>query len=102
MSYNRGKEMELQINNKIAWQLSKKYSENLINNLDHKNLVDVSENIFGQYLSELNGKNIPYTENKTYITVWMTMLHTVKKNPKINICRGSIKLLHQTNTKRSN
>ena len=99
MSYNREKEVRKKINHQNAWKLSKQYSQELVNNLDHKNLFEVVDSIYGQYLSELKSRGL-MNKHKNYFQVWDTMRNTVQNNKKLNIRRGSIKLLHQTSVQR--
>jgi hypothetical protein len=100
MSYNREKEVRNKINYQKAWKLSKQYSQELVNNIDHKNLSEVVDSIYGQYISELQSLGL-LNKHKNYIQVWETMVNTVQTNKKLNIRRGSIKLLHQTSVQRS-
>ena len=39
---------------------------------------------------------------ENYIQVWDTMMNTLYNNPKVDVCRASLKLLHQTSVQRSN
>lgn len=100
MYYNREKEVIQKMNHKTAWKLSKQYSQELVNNLDHKNLPEVVESIYGQYISELKSRGL-MNKQKNYLQVWLTMLNTVQNNKKLNIIHDSIKLLHQTSLQRS-
>jgi hypothetical protein len=100
MSYNREKEVQNKINHQKAWKLSQQYSHELVKNLDHKNISEVVDSIYGQYISELKSRGL-LNNHKNYVQVWETMVNTVQTNKKLNIRRGSIKLLHQTSVQRS-
>ena len=97
---NRAKEMERKNIYHEGWNLSKKYSSILIDHENNNEYFVLAANIYHQYISELRLKNIPHV-GKNYVQVWETMLNTLEKNPKIPVCRGSIKLLHQTNCQRA-
>ena len=86
---------------KEAWKISKKYTSILIDHENKNEHLDIAANIHYQYISELKYKGINYRKNKNYIQVWNTMINTINNNPKINIQRASIKLLHQTSVQRS-
>ena len=83
-----------------GWILSKKYTSILMDHETKDEYFQLAPNIYHQFISELKLKNIPQ-KDKNYIQVWHTMLNTVENNPKINVCRGAIKLLHQTSVQRS-
>jgi len=100
MPYNREKEVIKKINYHTAWKLSNQYSQELVNNIDHKNLLEVVDSIYGQYISELKSRGL-LNKHKNYVQVWVTMVNTVQTNKKRNIIRDSIKLLHQTSVQRS-
>ena len=85
---------------KEAWKVSKKYSSMLMNHIDSNDLSTISETIHNQYLSELLFKNLPNSSNKSYIQIWITMINTVFRNPKYDVMRASIRILHQTNVQR--
>jgi len=97
---NRKKEYQNRDKIHEGWNISKKYSTILMEHENENEYFQIAPNIYHQFVSELKVKNIPYI-NKNYLQVWETMLNTLNKNPKINVCRGSIKLLHQTNVQRS-
>ena len=95
---NRRKEMKQKEKYHEGWCLSKKYSSIL---MDHeKEYFEIAPNVYHQFISELKVKKIPHT-GKNYIQVWITMLNTIQNNPKIHVCRGAMKLLHQTNVQRT-
>ena len=72
--------------------------------IEHENKnehLDIAANIHYQYISELKYKGIDTRKNKNYVQVWNTMINTINNNPKIDVQRASIKLLHQTSVQRS-
>lgn len=101
MYYNREKELNKKRKYKQAWNISKKYTEILMmNSNDDKNL-NMCFAIHSQFIKELKTNKIDTTKKNTYIQCWDTLLNTLLKNSKINIQRGALKLLHQTNVQRA-
>ena len=86
---------------KEAWKISKKYTTILMDHENKNEHLDISANIHHQYISELKYKSIDIRKKNNYIQVWDTMVNTVNNNPKIDVQRASIKLLHQTSVQRS-
>ena len=85
-----------------AWKISKKYASILMEHETNNEHFDISPNIHFEYISELKYKKIDCRKKNNYIQVWDTMLNTLYKNPKIDVCRMAIKILHQTSCQRSN
>ena len=86
---------------KEAWKVSKKYTTILMDHENKNEHLDISPNIHYQYISELKYKGFDIRKKNNYIQVWDTMANTVNNNPKIDVQRASIKLLHQTSVQRS-
>ena len=84
-----------------AWKISKKYTSILMEHEDNNDHFEIASNIYSQYLSELQLKNIDRNIKQRYIQIWQTMINTVNNNPKQSVCRAAIKLLHQTSVQRS-
>uniref|UniRef100_A0A6C0L379 Uncharacterized protein n=1 Tax=viral metagenome TaxID=1070528 RepID=A0A6C0L379_9ZZZZ len=84
-----------------AWDISKKYSNILMNHSKNDKNLEMCFAIHSQYISELKMKRINFSNTKNYIQVWDTLLNTLLNNPKIAVQRGAVKLLHQTNVQRS-
>lgn len=103
MTTNKQRETEFNKKQKYknAWTISKKYSSILIDHENKNEHLDIVENIHYQYISELKYKGIDYRKKNNYIQVWDTMINTINNNPKIDVQRASIKLLHQTSVQRS-
>ena len=97
---NKEKELNKQLKYREGWVLSKKYTTILMEHEMNHEYFLIAPNIYHQFISELRFKKIPHT-GKNYIQVWETMLNTIENNPKANVCRGAIKLLHQTSVQRS-
>jgi len=93
--------MTLNGNTLEIWKISKKYSTVLMNHENKNEHLDIYANIHYQYISELKYKGFDIRNKKNYIQVWDTMINTVNHNPKIDVQRASIKLLHQTSVQRS-
>ena len=98
---NREKEMKQKETYQEGWKISAKYSTILMDHEDRNEYFEIVSNVYHQFISELKVKKIPHVD-KNYIQIWDTMLNTVQNNPKIHVCRGAIKLLHQTNVQRTN
>ena len=78
----------------------KKYADILIVHEGEDDYFSIALNIYYQFISELKLKKIPH-QNKNYVQVWETMTNTIINNPKVDVCRSAIKLLHQTSVQRS-
>ena len=97
---NMNRELVKHLKYKEAWNISKKYSQVLINNITKKHIFDLIHEVYKQYINELKHKQINY-KDKRYHQIWETMLQTNLRNPKYEICVSSIRILHQTNVQRS-
>ena len=84
-----------------AWKISKKYTSILMEHEDNNDHFEIAPNIYSQYLSELQLKNIERNIKQRYVQIWQTMINTVNNNLKVDVCRAAIKLLHQTSVQRS-
>ena len=80
-----------------CWRASLKYSSQLNKNINNKDLTNLCYSIYGQYINELQSRNLPM-KNNNYIQIWETMINTVNKGKH---SRMAIKLLHQTSVQRS-
>lgn len=80
-----------------CWKTSLKYSSQLIKNINNKDLINLCHSIYGQYMNELQSRNLPM-KHKNYIQIWATMMNSVKRG---NHTLMAIKLLHQTNLQHS-
>lgn len=100
MHYNRSKEFKSFNTVKESWDISKKYTTILMNNQENDNFIDMFYTIHSQFLSELRNKRLDRNDKKNYIRCWNTAKNTITKNPKLEIQRRVIKILHQTNVQR--
>ena len=100
MDNNRKKEFMIQRKYHEGWNLSKKYASILILHEGDDDYFSIALNIYHQFISELKLKKIPHQE-KNYVQIWETMTNTIMNNPKVNVSRAAIKLLHQTSVQRS-
>ena len=100
MDNNRKKEFTIQRKYHEGWNLSKKYTDILIVHEGEDEYFSIALNIYHQFISELKLKKIPH-QDKNYVQVWDTMINTLMNNPKVDVCRAAIKLLHQTSVQRS-
>jgi hypothetical protein len=103
MTTNKQRENEFNKKQKYknAWTISNKYSSILMEHENKNEHLDIAPNIHYQYMSELKYKGIDIRKKNNYIQVWDTMINTVNNNPKIDVQRSSVKLLHQTSVQRS-
>lgn len=101
MYYNREKDLNKQRKYRLGWEISKKYTDILMfNSKDDKNL-GMCFAIHSQFMNELKNRNVPRGKKINYVQCWDTLLNTLLKNPKVNVQRGALKLLHQTSVQRS-
>ena len=101
MYYNRGKEQYKRGKYLEGWNISKKYTDILMEHSENDKNLGMCFSIHGQYMNELKNKCIPIDKKINYIQCWDTLLNTLLKNSKINVQRGSLKLLHQTSVQRA-
>lgn len=101
MYYNRAKEQEKREKYLEGWSISKKYTDILMEHSKNDKNLSMCFAIHGQYMNELKNKRIPRDKKINYIQCWDTLLYTLLKNPKINVQRGALKLLHQTSVQRA-
>ena len=101
MYYNRSKEQQKRGKYLEGWNISKKYTEILMEHSENDKNLGMCFSIHGQYMNELKNKHIPRDKKINYIQCWDTLLNTLLKNPKINVQRGALKILHQTSVQRA-
>tara|TARA_B110000967_G_C18770106_1_gene502607 strand:+ start:330 stop:644 length:315 start_codon:yes stop_codon:yes gene_type:complete len=101
MYYNREKELQKKKTYYEGWSISKKYTEILILHSDGDRNIDMCFAVHSQFMNELNRRGIPYNKKSNYVQCWDTLVNTLLRNPKINVQRAAIKLLHQTSVQRS-
>jgi len=88
-----------------CWAISLKYSSILVKNIKSDNLLLSCNTVYGQYLHELQYKNMnvkdkKHIKDKNYVQIWETMINTISKDYSKGI--AAIRLLHQTNVQRNN
>ena len=93
----RAEGLQIKADHYECWEISLRYSDVLIKNINSSDLGLLCDTIYGQYLHELEYKNLD-TKGKNYVQIWETMINTVKKWKGNEI--SSIRLLHQTNCQR--
>ena len=101
MYYNRGKELQKQQNYRDGWNISKKYTDILMIHSENDKNLNMCFSIHSQFMNELKTRDIPRNKKINYVQCWDTLLNTLLRNPKINVQRGALKLLHQTNVQRA-
>ena len=77
----------------------------LVKNIKSDNLLLSCNTVYGQYLHELQYKNMnvkdkKHIKDKNYVQIWETMINTINKDYIKGI--AAIRLLHQTNVQRNN
>ena len=92
----RAKGFQIKASHYECWNISKRYSEALMKNINSDDLYTICRSISGGYLNELKGNNLSLEGN--HIQIWQTMVNTVKKG---DHSIASIRLLHQTNCQRA-
>ena len=100
MYINRSKEKKNTEKVKLAWIISKKYSQILMDHEDTNEHLIMYMNIHKLFLSELQNRKINNTIKKNYIQCWNTVLNTLLKDNPVKLQRRAIKLLHQTSIQR--
>lgn len=98
---NRHRETKQYKKHVDAWNISKKYSQILIDQEDDNENLNTFFTVHSQFISELENRKLETNKKKIYIQCWNTVLNTLLNNPKIKCQRASIKLLHQTNVQRT-
>ena len=93
----RAEGLQIKADHYECWEISLRYSNALMKNIKSNDLGLLCDTIYGQYLHELEYKNLD-TKDKNYVQIWETMINTVKKWKGNEI--SSIRLLHQTNCQR--
>mgnify|MGYP006176738165 CR=1 FL=1 len=84
-----------------AWKTSLKYSTIIINNIDKKDIYDIVESIYYEYLQSLNAHN--NSKNEKFINIWETVVNTINNDKNNdNVKRASIMNLHHTSVKNNN
>jgi len=81
-------------NDKIAWDICRKYTQNL-NKIVNKDNIDILvENLYKKYILNLKSNNLQIY-NKKYIECWNVLINTLKhKKNSSNIKKKSILQLH--------
>ena len=92
----RNESFNTQLNTSDAWELSYKYSKQLLKDIDKKNIYLQCHIAYNQYMIHLKYKKISI-KNKIYVQIWNTMLNTIKQEKKMKM---SIRQLHLTSVKR--
>lgn len=98
---NRSKELINKEKYYQSWNISKKYTQILMNHERNDENLDMCFDIHKQFIHELINKGLDISGKKNYIRCWDTLLNTLLNNPKILVQRNALKLLHQTNIQRS-
>ena len=78
------------------WSISKRYSDLLYKNIDKANFEKIANDIYLNYLNEVNpGKN---SKRENYVLIWDTMINTINNNKHSNEKKkNSIRQLNYVN-----
>lgn len=78
------------------WSISKRYSDLLYKNIDKANFEKIANEIYFNYLNEVNPWKNSKREN--YVLIWDTMINTINNNKHSNkIKKSSIRQLNYVN-----
>lgn len=81
-------------NDKIAWDICRKYTQNLNKILNKDNIDILVENLYKRYILNLKSNNLQIY-NKKYIECWNVLINTLKnKKNSSNTKKKSILQLH--------
>jgi hypothetical protein len=81
-------------NDKIAWDICRKYTQNLNKILNKDNIDVLVENLYIRYILNLKSNNLQIY-NKKYIECWNVLINTLKnKKNSSNTKKKSILQLH--------
>lgn len=73
---------ELIRRNKIkqTWKLSLDYSKILYNNLNKRDVIEMVDNVYNQYIQSLKSNGLMNLKNKNnYLEIWETLVNTCRK-----------------------
>jgi|TARA_B110000914_G_C15456620_1_gene443707 hypothetical protein len=105
MNKLREESFQIKADYQECWAISLKYSSILVKNIKSDNLLLSCNTVYGQYLHELQYKNMnvkdkKHIKDKNYVQIWETMINTISKDYSKGI--AAIRLLHQTNVQKNN
>ena len=93
---NRALEFKRRDNILFGWNISKKYADNLLNNIDSIHIFDIVYSLYGEYLCELSTHHLDNTNRKKYNRAWQTLLNTFKKYKSDKYIISAIRQFHYT------
>lgn len=81
-------------NDKLAWDICRKYTNNLNKNVNKENINLLIENLYNKYILNLKSNNL-YSKNKKYVTCWNVLNNTLKNKNNSSIKKkNAIRQLH--------
>ena len=93
---NRALEFKRRDNIHKGWIISKKYADILLNNKNSKNLQNILDSLYGEYLCDLNSNHLNTTNRMKYNRAWQTLLNTFKNYKSDIIVRNAVSQFHYT------
>lgn len=104
MNKLREESFQIKADYQECWAISLKYSSILVKNIKSDNLLLSCNTVYGQYLHEIQYKNMNSKDkndtSKNYVQIWETMINTISKDYSKGI--AAVRMLHQTNVQRNN
>ncbi len=74
------KEYERKLKIKQTWKLSLDYSKILYNNLNKRDVIEMVDNVYNQYIQSLKSNGLMNLKNKNnYLEIWETLVNTCRK-----------------------
>ena len=88
---------------KLTWKLSLQYANILYKNLNRKDVLDMVNNVYSQYIQALKSNGVLHLKNKdNHLYVWDTLKNVCAKSKHSDeIKRANIKLLYYTSLKKN-
>ena len=87
---------------KLTWKLSLHYSKMLYNNLNKKDVLEMVNNVYSQYIQALKSNGVLHLKNKdNHLYVWDTLKNICAKSKHSDeIKKANIKQLYYTSLKK--
>ena len=93
---NRALELKRSDDVSLGWNISKKYANHLINNINSVHIFDILNSLYGEYLCELSSHHLDRTNRMKYNRAWGTLLNTFKKYKSDKNIIHAIRQFHYT------
>tara|TARA_B100001094_G_C17914162_1_gene662684 strand:- start:110 stop:442 length:333 start_codon:yes stop_codon:yes gene_type:complete len=102
-SHRQVYEFERKEDIKLTWKLSLHYSKMLYNNLNKKDVLEMVNNVYSQYIQALKSNGVLHLKNKdNHLYVWYTLKNICAKSKHSDeIKKANIKQLYYTSLKKN-